>query len=279
MPGTSSEISTTSSTRSMPFRLLSGFMVLTKNTEAIKLLTNVQTAAMHLACMLTNRGSIKELVSIHLCNQCIPVLITYSSLRRPFPIYPLSVIIGRYIFFSCGFDHGVLIHTETKGCGRYTNQGGKRFLGRVHSISADPQDPPRSLRRPSLFSVVPSVTKKVDQQCLGPSEDGKGTSQHPLSSTALSNNILQLSKALGNRKPPILVRIERLLWECVLRIATGKAEVFSALPDFFSKVPWDELDMISEVDQAHFADGKHIPESHYSKALIKHSRCNTAKFG
>ncbi len=92
-------------------------------------------------------------------------------------------------------------------------------------------------------------------------------------------NILQLSKALGNRKPAILVRIERLLWECVLLIATGKTEVFSALPDFFSKVPWDELDMISEVDQAHFADGKCIPESHYSKAVIKLSRCNTAKFG
>ncbi len=99
----------------MPFRLLSGFMVLTKNTEAIKLLTNVQTAAMHLACMLTaNRGSVKELVSIHLCN---PVLITYSSLHRPFPIYPLSVVIGRYIYFLIWLVRGVLIHMHTKGCG------------------------------------------------------------------------------------------------------------------------------------------------------------------
>ncbi len=91
-------------------------------------------------------------------------------------------------------------------------------------------------------------------------------------------NLLQLSKALGNQKPAILVRIERLLWECVLLIATGKTEIFSALPAFFSKVPWNELDMISEVDQAHFADGKRIPESHYGKAVIKLSRRNTAKF-
>ncbi len=185
MPGTSSEISTTNSNRSMPFRLLSGFMVLNKNTEAIKLLTNVQTAALHVACMLTaNRGSIKELVSIHLCN---PVVITYYSLRRPFPIYPLSVVIGRYISFLVWF---VLTHTHTKGCGRYTNQGGKHFLGRVHSISTNPQDPPCSLRRPSILSVVPSVTKKVDQQFLGPREDAKGTSHHPFSSTALSNKYI-----------------------------------------------------------------------------------------
>ncbi len=91
-------------------------------------------------------------------------------------------------------------------------------------------------------------------------------------------NLLQLSKALGNQKPAILVRIERLLWECVLLIATGKTEIFSALPAFFSKVPWNELDMISEVDQAHFTDGKCIPESHYGKAVIKLSRRNTAKF-
>ena len=91
-------------------------------------------------------------------------------------------------------------------------------------------------------------------------------------------NILQLSKGLGNQKPAILVKIEQLLWDCLLLIATGKTEVFSALPDFFSKVPWDELAMISEVDQAHFADGKRIPESHYSQAVIKLSRCNTAKF-
>lgn len=68
--------------------------------------------------------------------------------------------------------------------------------------------------------------------------------------------ILQLSKALGNQKPAILVRIERSLWESLLLIATGKAEVFSAVPDFLSKVPWDDLDMMSEVDQEHFADSK-----------------------
>jgi hypothetical protein len=91
-------------------------------------------------------------------------------------------------------------------------------------------------------------------------------------------NILQLSKALGNRKPAILVMIERLFWESLLLIASGKMDVFRALTDFFSKVPWDKLDMISEEDQGHFADGKRILQSDYNQAAINLSRYNLAEF-
>jgi hypothetical protein len=65
----------------------------------------------------------------------------------------------------------------------------------------------------------------------------------------------QLSKALGNKKPASLVKIERLLWECVLGIATGREACYEALTIFLSKVDWDEIAMISEADRSHFANG------------------------
>jgi hypothetical protein len=70
----------------------------------------------------------------------------------------------------------------------------------------------------------------------------------------------QLSKALGNNKPAILVKTEKLLWECLLAIATGKDVCYTALKTFFSKVDWDAIAMVSEADRAHFTDGE------YSKA-------------
>ena len=68
---------------------------------------------------------------------------------------------------------------------------------------------------------------------------------------------LQLSKALGNNnKPAIVVKTKNLLWECLLEIVTGKDVCYSAVKRFFSKVDWDAIAMVSEADQAHFADGE-----------------------
>lgn len=50
--------------------------------------------------------------------------------------------------------------------------------------------------------------------------------------------------------------IERELWRSLLSIATGKDTAYKALVDFFRKVPWDDLAMISDADRAHFADGR-----------------------
>ena len=68
---------------------------------------------------------------------------------------------------------------------------------------------------------------------------------------------MQLSKSLGNNKPAILVKIERFLWETLVEIATGKQPVYQAMNTFFSKVDWNEIDMVSEADRAHFADGRY----------------------
>src|SRR5258708_23492090 len=70
------------------------------------------------------------------------------------------------------------------------------------------------------------------------------------------DSALQLSKALGNNKPALLVKMETLLWECILEIATGKDVCYNALSRFFSNADWDAIAMVSEVDRAHFADGE-----------------------
>jgi hypothetical protein len=72
------------------------------------------------------------------------------------------------------------------------------------------------------------------------------------------DSVLQLSKALGNDKPTILVKVENLLWECILDIAMGKAVCYEALRRFFMMVNWDSMVMVSESDQSHFADGEFI---------------------
>ena len=36
----------------------------------------------------------------------------------------------------------------------------------------------------------------------------------------------------------------------------GKESVYKAMTAFFSKVDWNEIAMVSEADQAHFADGR-----------------------
>jgi hypothetical protein len=65
IPGTVVVGSTNTPTPSLPFRLLSGLSTLKKNSDAIKLLNNVQVAALHLACMFEfNRGSVEEVVRI-----------------------------------------------------------------------------------------------------------------------------------------------------------------------------------------------------------------------
>jgi len=46
-----------------------------------------------------------------------------------------------------------------------------------------------------------------------------------------------------------------LLWDSLLAIATGKDPVYKAMNRFFSNVDWNEIAMVSEADQAHFADG------------------------
>jgi hypothetical protein len=66
----------------------------------------------------------------------------------------------------------------------------------------------------------------------------------------------QLSKALGNQKPELLTSIEHALWKVLLDIATGRNTAFPAMHDFFSNLPWDELQMVDASISEFFTDGK-----------------------
>ena len=65
-----------------------------------------------------------------------------------------------------------------------------------------------------------------------------------------------MSKSLGNKKPELIVQIERALWRALLDIATGRQGTFSAVQNFISNVPWDDLDMVDTQVAEFFVDGE-----------------------
>lgn len=71
----------------------------------------------------------------------------------------------------------------------------------------------------------------------------------------------QLSKAFGNEKPDVLHRIELDLWRVLLRVATGQDTVYSAMRNFFSSVPQNELMGLLKEDREFYATGVLDPES------------------
>jgi len=92
--------------------------------------------------------------------------------------------------------------------------------------------------------------------------------------------MIQLSKSLGNVRPPILVKIEHLLWEALVAIATGEEPVYKAMHTFFLKVDWDEIAMVSELDWAHFSEGRYClkPKLNYLLIMLQTRHCQIRTF-
>jgi len=113
---------------------------------------------------------------------------------------------------------------------------------------------------------------------MGPRADVEGMSWqsfHLNVHQSTHSTTIQLSKSLGNIKPPVLIKTERLLWETLLAIATGEEPVYKAMHTFFLKVDWDEIAMVSELDQAHFSEGQYClkPKLNYRLIMLQTSRC------
>ena len=87
--------------------------------------------------------------------------------------------------------------------------------------------------------------------------------------------MIQLSKSLGNVKPPILVKNEHLLWEALLAIATSEKPVYKAIHTFFLKVDWNEIAIVSELDRAHFSKGRYClkPKVNYLLIMLQTRHC------
>lgn len=67
---------------------------------------------------------------------------------------------------------------------------------------------------------------------------------------------LEISKKLGNEKPPILLDIEFSLWQALLAVATGTKTAVTAVTDFLeTSVPWEELERVTEEERNFFLAG------------------------
>jgi len=68
--------------------------------------------------------------------------------------------------------------------------------------------------------------------------------------------LLCLAKAYGNRKPPLLLQVEKIIFSCLLKLARGEFTVVQALHFIVKDVPWDDITSASENDRAWFKGGK-----------------------
>jgi hypothetical protein len=62
-----------------------------------------------------------------------------------------------------------------------------------------------------------------------------------------------MSKAIGNNKPDMLVRIELHLWRALFNVATGRDTIFTVMETFFAQIPMDELDGLAPADREFFS--------------------------
>ena len=61
-------------------------------------------------------------------------------------------------------------------------------------------------------------------------------------------SISKYTKELGNDKPKLLLDIEKLIWKIVLDMSWGNKDVRTALSDFLTAVPWDEIHNLGDKD-------------------------------
>jgi hypothetical protein len=62
-----------------------------------------------------------------------------------------------------------------------------------------------------------------------------------------------MSKAIGNDKPDILVRVELELWKVLLKVATGRDTIFAAMQTFYTNITQDELQDVATEDREFFS--------------------------
>ncbi len=241
-------------TRSMLVKLLKDLFALLRNQDALKVLNNVVIVALHLACMFKGTTERTDwLVSCLIEFTCLSILTNWTRL---FQICHPSQNNGKhYIFHSLPYTEHDISDTQAM----LTDEEAA-FLQNFIRMS-EIQKICHALYGALLFSPLYLLTHRKltgnawDQEKMLKAHL-KNTSFQISNGTAYSIT-LQLSKSLGNTKPAIIVHIERLLWEMLLAIATGQESVYEAMNNFFSKVDWDEIAMVSDCNWAYFSDGRY----------------------
>ena len=66
-------------------------------------------------------------------------------------------------------------------------------------------------------------------------------------------HLAQYAKALGNDKSEILLRVELELWRALLKVATGRETISTAMQAFYATVDQDEVLSVALEDRQFFS--------------------------
>ena len=54
--------------------------------------------------------------------------------------------------------------------------------------------------------------------------------------------LIDLAAKLGPRKPPLISKVENLIWDSLFKLAEGRLNVYDVLLGLSNSLPWDEID-------------------------------------
>ena len=81
----------------------------------------------------------------------------------------------------------------------------------------------------------------------------------------------QISKSIGNQKPPILLEVEVIAWKALFAVARGEIDAEVAFAQVMDTIPWQKLVTVSSSERYWFKPGMHhlsisfrilLPKSH-----------------
>jgi hypothetical protein len=53
--------------------------------------------------------------------------------------------------------------------------------------------------------------------------------------------LIDFAAKLGPRKPPLILKVEKLIWEAIFKLAEGRFDVYDLLLGLSNSLPWDEI--------------------------------------
>jgi hypothetical protein len=53
--------------------------------------------------------------------------------------------------------------------------------------------------------------------------------------------LIDFAAKLGPRKPPLILKVENLIWEALFKLAEGQSNVYDVLLGLSNSLPWDEI--------------------------------------
>ena len=54
--------------------------------------------------------------------------------------------------------------------------------------------------------------------------------------------LIDFAAKLGPRKPPLILKVENLIWEALFKLAEGRFNVYDVLFGLSNSLPWDEIE-------------------------------------